>query len=725
MENFEYSIQVNDRDWAEFYVASEECSVIQAALATAEEQLLSDLDEGEVQEDSLIRVRVGPGLAPSTASGPPPGAPCGHLLVEEVLSGSEDETELGSVSRFLCDNSQHGVALPQPSAIQGSQLPHATSKPPGGQHELAREREALFAAEERESETRDWLGDSDHSLAGVDVAVQKADFRGQISGQETMEKPVSSVPMKVGASEGIDSHAGEHGRRPLALALQQPTNDISQTASVDVQLPVSVENNGVCGNPESWESKDLGMPPTSSSFTSAGSEETEHPEKGAEHLQVKLKAEVPLILENFSLIQGHSVPLVGALVPSDPWSENHEDGGLERISNEEEDAVNLKEEGRADQSDDLIHGIPKEEGQVDQEISSAGCRVNLQKVPGEFGANKCPQLTTVTNSRCSGTLDPQRETAALKGEIQKDGTEEPGHHLGESTSTAQGSQRSSLSEDNIPYCPAVENSLESNLTAITWPEAYDYFFCDNTLEQVGKMQEWMVEERRVSDVGQDLPEMSGPEMYEYFFTDMEGTWVGESGRGKELKRETSDSSDQPLAPPAGSQVSGSVTAEDATYISVPEVYEHFFNNGAQDRKSWRRLFLSMPASEARKAMRALKSLISKPAQLLRRHPGSPGTPLQRGSHGKLVVFSPRLLEESRPRPEDPRMALMSPERPLQLALTHRDMCLGFVAFASWAVKSSNLQAPDAWKIVLLANFGTLSAIRYFRRQVVAEGQHGT
>uniref|UniRef100_A0A670YR38 Uncharacterized protein n=1 Tax=Pseudonaja textilis TaxID=8673 RepID=A0A670YR38_PSETE len=44
------------------------------------------------------------------------------------------------------------------------------------------------------------------------------------------------------------------------------------------------------------------------------------------------------------------------------------------------------------------------------------------------------------------------------------------------------------------------------------------------------------------------------------------------------------------------------------------------------------------------------------------------------------------------------------------------MCLGFVALASWAVKTSNLHSPDAWKIVLLANFGTLSAIRCFRRQ---------
>uniref|UniRef100_A0A2K6GP60 PPARGC1 and ESRR induced regulator, muscle 1 n=2 Tax=Propithecus coquereli TaxID=379532 RepID=A0A2K6GP60_PROCO len=45
------------------------------------------------------------------------------------------------------------------------------------------------------------------------------------------------------------------------------------------------------------------------------------------------------------------------------------------------------------------------------------------------------------------------------------------------------------------------------------------------------------------------------------------------------------------------------------------------------------------------------------------------------------------------------------------------MCLVFVAFATWAVRTSDLHSPDAWKTVLLANIGTISAIRHFRRQV--------
>uniref|UniRef100_A0A7N9CQM9 PPARGC1 and ESRR induced regulator, muscle 1 n=1 Tax=Macaca fascicularis TaxID=9541 RepID=A0A7N9CQM9_MACFA len=48
------------------------------------------------------------------------------------------------------------------------------------------------------------------------------------------------------------------------------------------------------------------------------------------------------------------------------------------------------------------------------------------------------------------------------------------------------------------------------------------------------------------------------------------------------------------------------------------------------------------------------------------------------------------------------------------------MCLVFVALATWAVRTSDLHTPDAWKTVLLANIGTISAIRYFRRQVGQE-----
>uniref|UniRef100_A0A4X2LZ40 PPARGC1 and ESRR induced regulator, muscle 1 n=1 Tax=Vombatus ursinus TaxID=29139 RepID=A0A4X2LZ40_VOMUR len=53
---------------------------------------------------------------------------------------------------------------------------------------------------------------------------------------------------------------------------------------------------------------------------------------------------------------------------------------------------------------------------------------------------------------------------------------------------------------------------------------------------------------------------------------------------------------------------------------------------------------------------------------------------------------------------------------IPITFNQNDMCLGFVAFATWAVRTSDLHAPDAWKTVLLANIGAISAIQYFRRQ---------
>nr|KAF6394912.1 PPARGC1 and ESRR induced regulator, muscle 1 [Molossus molossus] len=72
------------------------------------------------------------------------------------------------------------------------------------------------------------------------------------------------------------------------------------------------------------------------------------------------------------------------------------------------------------------------------------------------------------------------------------------------------------------------------------------------------------------------------------------------------------------------------------------------------------------------------------------------------------------VQMGQPRPGE----LRGPLTPF--TFSQNDMCLVFVAFATWAVRTSDLHAPDAWKTVLLANIGTISAIRYFRRQVWRE-----
>ncbi|XP_029818262.1 PGC-1 and ERR-induced regulator in muscle protein 1 [Manacus vitellinus] len=255
-----------------------------------------------------------------------------------------------------------------------------------------------------------------------------------------------------------------------------------------------------------------------------------------------------------------------------------------------------------------------------------------------------------------------------------------------------------------PPCFADGASARSNTLDVTWPEMYDYFFCDSQEE----------EELGSSVEGRRSPlqrEISWPELYEYFFNEPEGN--RKKVKGKDRKRKKFSSLDH-----AGLQNEdpSSAAVKDTVIISVPEVCEHFFPETPRNRMGWRGIFSIAPASEVKRAVRALKSLLQRQI-----HPDSGQGPasqalVPRGSAEKFALVPLAPLGRGQVWPEgtaeDPRV------------LTHKDMCLVFCAFASWAVKTSDLQAPDAWKTMFLASFGTLSAIRYFRRQV-REGQPRT
>ncbi|XP_066493784.1 PGC-1 and ERR-induced regulator in muscle protein 1 [Tiliqua scincoides] len=712
MDNFEYSIQLNDRDWAEFYLAAEECNLIQPALATAEEQLLSDLEEGEVEEGKLFRVRVGPALAHSSASHLPRAAPGGHLLAEETWSGSEDETDLSSVNRFLCKNSQLGTVCPQSSESQENQQSRVTLKPPGSKLASATQCDILCAAEERESD----IEDQPSSFSVVAGVVRKEDLQGQNPKQEIKERLACATRTHLNASEKMDN---QEGSSTLSLAPQHPQGDASQRAPVDNQLPTLLGNTAVGGNPEFLEPRDLAGYPRSvqfSSLDSAKREGPEHLEKGTMTYQVTLMAKSVPCQEEPPAFHGHSV-----LAPTDPLSESRMESAERRSSKAEKDVANCRGEGRVDTSEDVTCDVLKEECPLDHVVSPTSEVVE----PEDKYLRPTP---TVDDS--SKTLDKHRDTASLTRGPEKKNSGESFHHLGmavpleeESHLLAPGSQRADFFQEAIHCSPALETSPESNVTVMTWPEMCDCFFCDDTQEQGGKMGERMGKERLVPNRDPSLPEMYGPDMYEYFFNEM-GEAKARGGDGG-TKLEKISSSGHQSAPPEDSEDPDSHPADCAMQISIPEVYEHFFVSRTKDKRTWRGFFLSMPASEAKKAARALTSLFLKPVHLFKSRPTRQGALLRRGSQGRLVLLSPRLLQAYQPRAEDPATAVMVPERPLQPVFSQRDMCLGFVAFASWAVKTSNLQSPDAWKIVFLANFGTLSAIRYFRRQVVTGGKHGT
>ncbi|XP_007525811.2 PGC-1 and ERR-induced regulator in muscle protein 1 [Erinaceus europaeus] len=190
--------------------------------------------------------------------------------------------------------------------------------------------------------------------------------------------------------------------------------------------------------------------------------------------------------------------------------------------------------------------------------------------------------------------------------------------------------------------------------AVTLPEAYEFFFCD-TIEE---------EDEDVED-SQASTEVQWPDVCEFFFRDTRA----------QRPRSCSVPAPDPPAPPPREP------------LAFPEAYEHFLGEDGPGG-------ILGPAALLR--LQALEAPTSGP---LCTSPMAPSDAL------------PRQLELALRGAGQPQAPLMS------FNLSQRDMCLVFVAFATWAVRTSDLQTPDAWKTVLLANIGTVSAIRYFRRQV--------
>ncbi|XP_067422943.1 PGC-1 and ERR-induced regulator in muscle protein 1 [Emydura macquarii macquarii] len=736
MENFEYSIQLNDRDWAEFYSVSEECSIIQAALATADEQCSSDMEQGDSEDappstDRLVPARAGSTPAPGTGHCPGeislPRPMPGRPALEEVLSGSEDEMDLGSVSRFLCENDKPGSPPQTPlmPSTQDRQLPcssgagsaglasHAVEKPLQPQDSPRKELgqaaqragAALLAGEEGRgvaTEAHGYLPEG---------ALQVRELPGERlpgSPEKTVpERPVLAVDVSspaLAVSGGMARPVGDKANWSLCLepGLPDPKSDTSQNPSGEPLQPKMQGDHlgpgqALTGAGSGGDSLRVGPP--------SG---PVHLGRSREHQGTPPGEEMPW---HGAVTLESSAPAMGVLTPAAILRESRG----ERI-------------GAAP-----VLGGPEDDQAVGTARSKEVKLPAAQPFPGELKKTRQAKPTQATDLGIQENVSLVRSSkpTAAQGEAGKSSTGEPQclgsteAFGGDAYDRAQGRQRSGLLN---PYS-AAEDSQEGDIPALTWPEMYDYFFCD-AQEQRGTMNSQGGMEKTPlfpSEKEQELPEMYGPEMYEYFFHEPQGSGGRGGGRGskdKGLEPDRFSSLEQTPSLCKTQEEPGSATAGEPSAISIPEVYEHFFTNGAGGRRSWGGIFLSMPVLEARKTLMALKSLLRKPMLLLRRSPPDHRALVPRVSKERLPILQLRPTGRSQLKPEDLGMVLALAERPHPpLALTQKDMCLVFVAFASWAVKTSDLHAPDAWKTVLLANFGTLSAIRYFRRQVV-EGRHG-
>ncbi|XP_063273655.1 PGC-1 and ERR-induced regulator in muscle protein 1 [Prinia subflava] len=648
MDNFEYSIQLNEREWAEFLRAAEECSVAPAALATAEEQSLSDIEQGDSPGRDCPRregSEPGPGAAPGGRGVPGDTAP-----QRGRPSGSGDEAEPGSAGGFLCDSDDPagpaGAAMPSAHRRQPPRPPAATTA--GGT-------------------AQGGPGQAEEGAAGGGRDTETCGAPGQ-------EAPAASAPVE-GSAEKSAAPSEPSGDTSPALGTVPRVAPEGDRAGTEPSSPG--------GSPSVVRPKVPAQPRKSRRQRGASATEGDRDPAGAGGATGAGKAP-PGSPVSPRKGRGKDKAAKGALVRlgSEEAAENKRsvpgpggDGG-------EPGAAPPKQRGKEPQSPGKTKA-PKhpKAGQA----GGLGVRDTVPAVPGDGAAAPPGQGCQEMPGK-----PPQAGSAA-----------EPG---GSTAEGAGGEPAAETPRARSPLCFTEGASAKPNSLDVTWPEMYEYLFCDSQGEE---------EELGSSPEGRRSPlqrEISWPELYEYFFNEPEGS--RKKGKAKDRRRRKLGGVGRPGLQ---KEAPGSAAGEDAVVIPVPEVCERFFPERAHNRTGWRGIFSMAPASEVKKALGALRALLQRQMQLGGGQAPTSQALVPRRSGEELALVP---LRGAQVWPEDAETALAlrgAAEDPR--VLSHKDMCLVFCAFASWAVKTSDLQAPDAWKTMFLASFGTLSAIRYFRRQL--------
>ncbi|KAM9370262.1 PGC-1 and ERR-induced regulator in muscle protein 1 isoform 2-T2 [Phaethornis superciliosus] len=657
MDNFEYSIQLNDREWAEFLSASEECDLTPVSLATAEEQCLSDIDQGDGVAgrdctEGQVAAKVGKDPEPAWGHSAPRGVAAdtslscpahGHLSPTELLAGSEDKAEPGWVGRFLSESHKppSPSSPPMPSAQRRQPpCPPPPATPPGGTAPSSPRQDA--GCEEP-------------------AAPQPPSEEGEGSGCQAMEPPK--------ASAGAGAQGGEErSKEPRAnpLTPQPFPQSWSPATGRKNPRPEPVQRGPPRDHPPSPSLETAAKTREEASgekaSTEASSPEVVRPKvPGQQRKNRKQRGtgatETP---------QGDKEPGQGAgKAPLSSPLSSRKNKGKEKAG--KPPLVKLGSEEAAE-SKRPVPSPGRDEGEA---ASNLPPKQKVKEPPGTQPPGKA-KATKPSKPEQAGGLGicdnvpeiPANGVVAPAGEACQEMLEKPLHP--ESVVASEG-VGSGIAPKEPPGKLGPPGSVDgasgkADTLDVTWPEMYEYLFCDSQ----GEEEELEGEKKPLEG------EISWPELYEYFFGEPEGN--RKKAKGKDRKRKKFSSlehtqlqNDNPSSAPV----------KDSLVISVPEMSKHFFPDGPRNRTGWRGIFPITSASEVKKAVGALKSLLQR-SWVRGQSPASQAL-MRRGSGEKLALIPLSPLGRGQEPPEGLDMALALP--------------------------------------VFLASFGTLSAIRYFRRQV--------
>ncbi|KAL6069674.1 hypothetical protein STEG23_018762 [Scotinomys teguina] len=775
MDNFQYSVQLSDREWAEFSATADECGLLQAGLASGDELLSSDIDQGDSSE--------------SSPPGPPPlftgqlapqgrrqqGSELEDVAAQQLVSRSQCEPVLAleashqvastsTQSEALLFLSSDSVCPGQVLSFQGSATfrdkmqrllqgpaPSSPGEPSHSSESPGHNAIPQSPPDNLEAPLRN-PGRKKRRAVGTKCSGSLGSAAVQMSSPRLMETRPKEVLMsgtlmtkaQQGKLQSDSAGASEHGS-------SIPEEMTKQEADLDLSIPVLTteqDTDQIRKTPRvvlHMISKPVQEVHPDASMATANVPLSTHASKSQPYMALSKPASKPqsdtVLSAHVSTSDMTSSTLAfkcqsnknQSTVASDPDMPLSTPASMSQLDKAEfapacipglhEDLSAVGSEIKPEVypsmpapvamlCTDLPHSISKTESEESMSMPAmpplspisqaevAMVNTDTTVPPGGYFEKPLGQLSAGSSGEpCPGPVQAPKKKK-VRFSMTLPSHEESG--LGEPTGppfltpdwppaprTVAGSRGGSAAWDAVAVGPRLPQprilkhlpppissvSAEpepGSCYAVTLPEAYEFFFCD-TIEE----EDEDVENEAAAT--QALDEVQWPDTCEFFFRD------------SRAQRSSCQRGHSTVLPPKAEAVAP-VPPGDLVPISIPEVYEHFFTEEGFGNRQPPPTHIQLQTSELFREVG--HEAYSKPV---------PAT----AEHLSLTIREAGEL----------RSPLTS------FTFSQNDMCLVFVAFATWAVRTSDLHAPDAWKTVLLANIGTISAIRYFRRQV-GRGRNG-
>ncbi|XP_044092191.1 PGC-1 and ERR-induced regulator in muscle protein 1 [Neovison vison] len=734
MENFQYSIQLSDQDWAEFSATTEECGLLQAGLASGDELLSSDIDQGDSSGSSppgpppLLEGRPASGgrgwpgfkeedeaarrplvswswREPVLAPGPDQQTPSTSARSEALLSLRSDATPQGQslslqgpvsspgeMQRLLQGPAPQGPAPSPPGGPpQNSEPPGCTpapQRPPGSPGAPAR------SPSRKKRRAAGAKGGGCLSTPGSAAPQQGSPLPAEVRPKERLGLAASGGQgLPAGAAEQTaGTGQGESGPESAGA----PAQVTLQGTDPDLPTPVPATEEGT---------ELLRMAPGAELHTTSTPARAARPDISMAESDVplstpasKLQPDMPLSTLASKSRLDMDLPVLDPVVKQEVdlstpallphlVSKAQPDMGVSAAvptSPAGPDVVKV-EVGLAATPQLSPLGSPGGHQEKPREEPSAGAPGHHSGEP-PLGRVQAPRKKKVRFSMAvpspegpgSGETSGPPSPAVARPSSPRTATGGRGGPGGwDAMAVGPRSPQPRILKHLPPPSPSASvGPRPGSSFAVTLPEAYEFFFCDTIEEEDEGAEE-------AAEADQALCEARWPDVCEFFFQDRGAQRPGHGGS-------------HPVAQPPRAEAVRAAPPGDPVPISIPEAYEHFLGEDSPGGTPELAALLQVQATE--------------PPSLAPWGVG-PGTPPEpsptTAEQLSLAVRQAGGLRGPLP----------------SLTLSQNDMCLVFVAFATWAVRTSDLHTPDAWKTVLLANIGTVSAIRYFRRQV-RKGRRG-